>query len=138
VELRDFFGDQAAWMFSAAVIGSVMSCVVVTIGWMEWLHSRVNGPSDRPFVIGHIAATVSCFSLMSSYLFTTLFVSFSGRARWERGSLVSLFLSGIGGLCFLGVFILPFGRTRIKWLSLVAYALNVVPLLSLDFFYPGT
>jgi hypothetical protein len=125
-------------MFLGAAIGSVVSCVVVTIGWTKWLHSRVNGPADRPFVVGHVVSTVSCFSFMSSYLFTILLVTVSDRVNWEWGGFFSCLLGGVGTVCLLGAFILPFGHTRIRWLSLLACALNAVPLFTFDFFYLGT
>jgi hypothetical protein len=107
----------------------------------KWILSRTPQVSqlaghDRPFILGHIVSTVSCFSFMSSYVFTIVLATLSDRSNW--GELVSHLLSGVGALCLLGIFILPFGHTRIKWLSLLGCSLNAVLLFSFAFFTPET
>ena len=118
------------WLIIAVgLIWSAAPWVFAVMAWAKWARTRATR-SDPAFLFGQILATVSCSALIPFYIPNT--------TRWEQlridvlevGVLVSIVAA------FVGLFILPFGRNRAKWLPFVSCLMNggfvVMFFLSLD------
>lgn len=85
---------------------------------------------DPAFLVGQILATVSCSALIPFYIANT--------TRWEQLRINGLEIGVLVSIvaAFAGLFVLPFGRSRAKWLPFVGCLMPggfvVMFFLSLD------
>jgi hypothetical protein len=95
--------------------------VLVTLAWWKWARTRSEGNpledliDDPAFLIGQILASVSCCALVP------LFIPALGRPHMQAldyGLIISILAA------LVGIFTLPFGLKRVKWLSFVSCLLN--------------
>jgi hypothetical protein len=107
-----------------AIVWSLTPAVLLVLAWRNW--ARVshkmgvveNLIDDPALIIGQIFGTVSCCALIPFYIPVT--------SRWEQLRIEALEYGVIVSIisALIGVFILPFGHSRSKWLTLGTCLLN--------------
>ena len=114
------FAGFACWIGLSFLIYWSLATALVAFGWKKWARARpqMNAEgmrNDRPFLIGQILGTLSCCA--------PLFFLVPLTGSWDV-------LRGFGvifsfGAAVSALFILPFGRQRAKWMTILGCGMNV-------------
>lgn len=121
----DLLSDPAGRIFLCGIVWSVSSCGLMIIVWARWLRSKAERRFDPGFIVGNLLCSTSCFSFALSYVLLVLPHTQEGRIQED--------LTAFAWLCLIGLVVIPFGCTRLKWRSLLICIGN--PIIFLIFFF---
>jgi len=102
------------------ILWSLAPAGLVAFAWRRWVQARgqLNAegkPIDnRPFLIGQILGTVSCCALLFFFLPLS--------ETWGQVRVYGVIVSCAAALIALSI--LPFGRNRAKWLTILGCIMN--------------
>lgn len=123
----DLLSDPVGRALLGTIVWSLASCVLITMVWTKWFRAKTDPRFDPGFIVGNLLCSLSCFSFALSYVILLL-----PHSSWEEGGLYKD-LTEFAWVCLMGILVVPFGYTRLKWRSLLICIGN--PILVFAFFF---